>query len=110
MGRLWVAPDGTKCNGLWAMETASMVRGSGKRVFRTPVEAELCGPRFTPDDRALFVSDQHPGDAKAKKWALFNRVATFQGPVTHWPDFTPRMPPRPSIVVITKQDGSVIGT
>ena len=37
------------------METDGTLRGTGKHFFRTPIGAELCGPRFTPDDRALFV-------------------------------------------------------
>ena len=114
MGRLWVATDGktfgSRSNGLWAVETAGMARGSGKHFFRTPVGAELCGPRFTPDDRTLFVSVQHPGDADVKQWTLINRAATFEEPATRWPDFKPGMPPRPSVVVITRQDVGVIGT
>ena len=114
MGRLWVATDGktsgTRNNGLWAMETDGTLRGTGKHFFRTPVGAELCGPRFTPDDRALFVSVQHPGDASVKKGGLFSHAATFEDPATRWPDFRPGMPPRPSVVVITKKDGGVIGT
>ena len=114
MGRLWIATDsktsGTRNNGLWAMETDGALRGTGKHFFGTPVGAELCGPRFTPDDRALFVSVQHPGDAGVKKWGLFSRAATFEDPATRWPDFEAGMPPRPSVVVITKKDGGPIGT
>ena len=114
LGRLWVATDGntsgSRNNGLWAMETDGTLRGTGKHFFRTPIGAELCGPRFTPDDRALFVSVQHPGDADVKKWTLFSHATTFEDPATRWPDFKPGMPPRPSVVVITRKDGGVIGT
>ena len=117
MGRLWVATDGNKAgshsnrsDGVWAVETEGALRGTGRHFFRTPVGAELCGPRFTPDDRTLFVSIQHPADAGVKDWAPFGRASTFEDPATHWPDFKAGMPPRPSVVVITKQGGGMIGT
>lgn len=117
MGRLWVSTDGNKpgshsnrSDGLWAMETDGALRGTAKHFFRAPVGAELCGPRFTPDDRSLFVAVQHPDDAGAANWPPFGRASTFEDPATRWPDFMAGMPPRPSVVVITKKDGSVIGT
>ena len=114
MGRLWAATDGktfgSRNNGLWAIETDGTLRGTSKHFFRMPVGVELCGPRFTPDDRSLFVSVQHPGDTEVKKSALFNPAATFEEPATRWPNFKPGLPPRPSVVVITRKDWGVIAT
>ncbi len=69
LGRLWVATEGNRpgshsdrSDGVWAVETAGPMRGTSRHFFRTPIGAELCGPRFTPDDQNLFVSVQHPGD------------------------------------------------
>lgn len=116
-GRLWVSTDGNKpgshsnrSDGIWAMETDGPLRGTGKHFFRTPVGAEMCGPRFTPDDRTLFLAVQHPADAGVNKWGPFGRASTFEDPATRWPDFRAGMPTRPSVVVVTKQDGGVIGT
>ncbi len=115
-GRLWVATDGNtpgttgRCDGLWALGTDGAGRGRGRGFFRCPVGAELTGPRFTPDGRTLFVSVQHPAFEGAKSLPGFERVSTFDDPATRWPDFEPDMPPRPAIVVITKNDGGVIGS
>jgi secreted PhoX family phosphatase len=116
-GRLWVTTDQGKAwkrtsgsaDGVWAVETDGRGRGTGKMFFRVPVGAEMCGPRFTPDDRTLFVAVQHPATDGAKDYPPFGRSSTFEDPATRWPDFDPRMPPRPSVVVITKADGGVIG-
>jgi uncharacterized protein len=110
MGRLWIATDGNsgwqtgRTDGVWAMETEGSLRGTGKLFYRCPDGAELCGPCFTPDDETLFVAVQHPGEAIDDK-----NPGTFEKPATRWPDFKPDMPPRPSVVAITKRGGGKIG-
>ena len=116
-GRLWVTTDqgsgwaktGT-ADGVWAMETDGALRGTGRMFFRVPVGAEMCGPCFTPDDTALFVAVQHPATDGVDKYAPFGRKSTFEDPATRWPDFKDGVPPRPSVVVITKNNGGVIGS
>ncbi len=111
-GRLWIATDGNspsktgRADGVWAIETEGTARGTSKLFFRCPNGAELCGPEFTPDMETFFVAIQHPGeadedDAKAGP-------ATFENPSTRWPDFEDGMPPRPSVVAITKRGGGKI--
>jgi hypothetical protein len=106
-GRLWVATDGNDetgaADGLWAIETDGSGRATGRHFFRCPVGAELCGPCFAPGGDTLFLAVQHPGDA------IDDKPATFENPTTRWPDFTPAMPPRPSIVAIRREDGGPIG-
>jgi secreted PhoX family phosphatase len=114
-GRLWVTTDGNSykatktTDGVWAMETEGEMRGTSKLFFRVPVGAEMCGPRFTPDDKTLFVAVQHPATDNTKDWPEFGKSSSFEDPATRWPDFKDDMPPRPSVVVITKEDGGVIG-
>ena len=103
-GRLWVSTDGNEdtgaADGLWALETHGEGRGTGRHFFRCPVGAELCGPRFNEAGDALFLAVQHPGDTEG---------ASFEAPGTRWPDFQPAMPPRPSVMVVTRKGGGPIG-
>ena len=114
-GRLWVTTDGNSykatktTDGVWAMETDGEMRGTSRLFFRVPVGAEMCGPCFTPDDRTLFVAVQHPATDNTKDWPEFGKSSSFEDPATRWPDFKDGMPPRPSVVMITKEDGGVIG-
>jgi len=116
-GRLWVTTDQGEnwgktgsTDGIWAVETQGKKRGAARMFFRVPVGAEMASPAFTPDDKTLFVSVQHPGSDGAKDYPPFARESTFADPVTRWPDFEPKMPPRPSLVVITKKDGGLVGS
>ncbi|RJF83726.1 PhoX family phosphatase [Azospirillum cavernae] len=116
-GRLWVGTDqgenwakasGT-ADGIWAVETDGELRGLSRMFYRNPVGAEICGPFFTPDDKALFISVQHPATDGVELYKPFGKLSTFEEPATRWPDFKPGMPPRPSVIVITKKDGGVLG-
>jgi secreted PhoX family phosphatase len=110
-GRLWVATDGNagpttgRADGIWGIETEGPARGTSRHFYRAPVGAEMCGPCFTPDAETLFVAVQHPGEADDDT----GPAATFENPSTRWPDFKPDMPPRPSIVAITRRGGGKIG-
>ncbi len=110
-GRLWVATDGNstaatgRADGIWGIETEVPARGTSRHFYRAPTGAEVCGPCFTPDSETLFVAIQHPGEADDDT----GPAATFENPSTRWPDFKPDMPPRPSIVAITRNGGGKIG-
>lgn len=116
-GRLWITTDqgsswpktGT-ADGVWAMETEGELRGTGKMFFRVPVGAEMCGPCFNPDDTTLFLAVQHPASDGAKAFPGFERNSTFEDPATRWPDFKTSLPPRPSVVVVRKKGGGIIGS
>ncbi len=103
-GRLWIATDGAYraagvADGVWACDVTGEGRALTRHFLRTPHQAELCGPAFTPDDTTFFCAVQHPGER-----------SSFDDPATRWPDFQDGMPPRPSLVAVTKTDGGEIGT
>jgi len=112
LGRLWIATDGNsgvrtgRNDGVFAMETEGQRRGMSKLFYRVPVGAEMCGPCFTPDLETFFVAVQHPGEADEDDPAA--KPATFDAPSTRWPDFKNGMPPRPSVVAITRKGGGKI--
>ena len=115
LGRLWVSTDqGSKwgktgkSDGLYAVETEGDLRGTSKLFFRCPIGGEMCGPYFHDNGETLWVAVQHPGTDGTKDLKGFERSSTFEDPATRWPDFDPVMPPRPSVVVITKKDGGKI--
>ena len=117
-GSLWVATDQGgnwakltgRADGLYAVAYRSDRRGRSRLFFRAPVGAEVTGPRFTPEGNTLFLSVQHPGADGVKDWPKFSRVSTASDPATRWPDFKPDMPPRPSVVAITRKNGGRIGS
>lgn len=93
-GSLWIATDGMQgsygfAEGLYATDKNT----KPKCFLRAPRGAEVTGPCFTPDGQTLFLSIQHPGDDKG---------STFDEPSTRWPDFKDNMPPRPSVLAISK--------
>lgn len=109
-GRLWIATD-TGANwakygipdGLFACDVEGPAAYLTRRFFACPMGGEMCGPEFTPDNTTLFVAVQHPGVDGLPQ-------SSFDTPATRWPDFKDDMPPRPSVVAITKNDGGEISS
>jgi uncharacterized protein len=103
-GRLWIATDNNRWddpqmtipNGLFACEVDGQRRARVKFFYNVPEGSELCGPEFTPDGRTLFVAVQHPENSKTPDKG-------------NWPDWTPGLPPRASVVAITRRNGGPIG-
>jgi secreted PhoX family phosphatase len=114
-GRLWIQTDqpgdGT---GDWAsiggnlMACADPVTREVRRFLTAPRRCEVTGVTMTPDGRTMFVGIQHPGEG----WkSSHTEVSTWpdsgaNGPTTQ----TKVAKPRSAVVVITKDDGGVIGT
>ena len=105
-GRMWIVTDGAPraagvADGVYATDTAGFGRALTRLFYQAPTGAEVCGPIFTPDDTTFFLAIQHPGEDKG---------STFDRPSTRWPDYKDGMPPRPSVIAITKKGGGQIGS
>lgn len=102
-GRLWIATDAgarngpVSANGLHACDVDGPGRALTRLFFRAPRGTTMSAPVFTPDGTTMFVAIRH--DA---------RVAAAGGPA--WPDFAAGTPPRAAIVVVTRDDGGLIGS
>ncbi|WP_055127448.1 PhoX family protein [Pseudomonas mediterranea] len=99
-GRLWILTDGDVSNtgdfagmGNNQMLCADPDSGEIRRFMVGPVGCEVTGISFAPDQKALFVGIQHPGE---------NGGSTF-------PEHLPNGKPRSSVMVITRKDGGIIG-
>lgn len=104
-GRLWMTTDGASetaatAEGIYVCETDGQNRARTRLFFQGPRGCELSGVCLTPDDRSLFVSVQHPGEEDGSDFAT---------PSTRWPDFDPKMPPRPAVVAIRHRNHQPIG-
>ncbi len=97
-----------------------MTEATLKRLFVGPLGAEITGLTETPDGKALFINIQHPGENTGRAGAVPPSVAlsptTLNGPFeSNWPGNGGYGPggatarPRSATVVITRNDGGVIG-
>jgi len=116
-GRLWIETDqGGDATGDFAniggnmLLCADIATGETRRFLTSVPKSEVTGVITTPDGRTMFVGIQHPGEdwtgsfTERSNWpdSGVNGPTTFKG--------TTPQKPRSSVVVITKDDGGVIGT
>ncbi|MFM7785891.1 MAG: PhoX family protein [Gammaproteobacteria bacterium] len=116
-GRLWIQTDQVgNATGDWvniggnAMLCANPDTGETRRFMTSPRNCEVTGVTSTPDGRTFFVGIQHPGEDWVNT-VLENSTwpdSGFNGP-TRMSANGP-VKPRSGVVVITKNDGGVIGT
>jgi secreted PhoX family phosphatase len=120
-GNLWVVTDIStrslnqpnnaytyhKNNAMFMIPTSGRNRGVAFRFANGPVECEITGPYFTPDEQTLFVNIQHPGETtgmRANSPGVFGQEVTY---TSWWPEgnkTTGENPyiPKPSTVAITR--------
>nr|WP_294556958.1 PhoX family phosphatase [uncultured Rhodopila sp.] len=110
-GRLWVQTDIGEDSmnvgplaqfGNNAMLCANPVSGEILRFLTGPFGQEITGVVTTPDQRTMFINVQHPGATTSAADFAAGKINSS------WPDHDGTVP-RSATVVITKDDGGVIG-
>jgi secreted PhoX family phosphatase len=113
-GRLWIQTDvsgSTIDAGAYAgfgnnqMLCADPNTKETRRFLVGPKVCEITGVFTTPDEKTMFVGIQHPGEAPSGVNDPLNPKR-----YSSWPDGEEGERPRSSLIVITKDDGGVIGS
>ena len=112
-------------NAAWFLPTSGPNMGDAYPFAIGPMDTELTGPWFTKDQQTLFLSVQHPGEARGirQNMAFQEReftLKTTQGqefiqqrqvPIgSNWPSKQANEPPRPAVVAIRRIDNKGITT
>ena len=113
-GVLWIQTDVStsalhknEYEGLGNNQMLAMIPGvtEVRRFLTGPSGAEITGIAFTPDNKTLFINIQHPGEPSDGD----SDPANPKG-ISSWPDGPSGGRPRAATVVITKNDGGIIGS
>ena len=103
-------------NTIWFIPTSGDNAGQAFLFGTGPMECEITGPCFTPDEQTMFVAIQHPGEANGIRKSNISQmreimITTTNGeeflqkrqvPIgSNWPSKNPDTPPKPGIVAIT---------
>lgn len=102
-GTLGDGTTATTSNGQQTIVGAKVTDENLRRFLVGPKECEITGIAMTPDNKAIFINVQHPGEDSS----------SYDKPSSHWPatqtdpsNTTAR--PRSATVVITRKDDGVI--
>ncbi|MBG9586421.1 PhoX family protein [Cytobacillus firmus] len=103
LGNLWTVTDMSSSklntgiythfanNGMFVIPTIGKNTGEAFQFASAPIEAELTGPSFTPNETTLFLSIQHPGE----------ETEDLNNLTSKWPHRKGDTMPRPGVVAIT---------
>ncbi|MEX1200669.1 MAG: PhoX family phosphatase [Methylophaga sp.] len=93
------------------MLAADPATGEVRRFLTGPVGCEVTGVIMTPDMKTMWVNIQHPGEMlNVLEQQGIQKSPAKPNAASNWPDHLPNGRPRSATVLITKNDGGVIGT
>jgi hypothetical protein len=110
-------------NSIWVIPTEGPDAGEAYLFGYGPMECETTGPYFSADHKTLFLAVQHPGEingvrrdmaTEKRQFAMRSLsgqefMQTREVPIgSNWPGKQANDPPKPSVVVIRRQDGGTL--
>ncbi|MGB3510580.1 MAG: alkaline phosphatase PhoX [Microcoleaceae cyanobacterium] len=110
-------------NSIWYIPTSGPNAGEAYLFGIAPMEAETCGPFFTPDQKTLFVAIQHPGEYNGIRQDMASETRQLAMKTTNgldfiqnrtvpigsnWPSKKVNDSPKPSVVAIRRLDSTPI--
>ncbi|HVL85645.1 MAG TPA: PhoX family phosphatase [Pseudonocardia sp.] len=113
-GRIWIQTDVSTSTidideyagfGNNQMLAADPWSGETRRFLVGPRNCEVTGVEVTPDGRSMFVGIQHPGERPDDEPG----DPADPTAISSWPDGASGTRPRSSTIVVTRDDGGVIG-
>ncbi|WP_158295474.1 PhoX family protein [Crenalkalicoccus roseus] len=104
-GRAWIGTDNGgvvrgQAEGLYVCELDGPRRGVPLPAYGAPRAASIGGAALPPDGEILFAAVRHPGAEPG---------ASFERPATRWPAFEPGVPPRTTLIGLTRLAGGAVG-
>jgi secreted PhoX family phosphatase len=116
-GVLWICTDASAKDMAtpdWAnignnqLLAADPTTGEVKRFLTGPVGCEITGVTFAPGGTTMFVNIQHPGEPPIAHPA--RNDPSMPKALSSWPDGAAGTRPRSATIVISREDGGVIGS
>jgi hypothetical protein len=107
-------------NSIWFVPTSGPNAGQAYLFGYGPMDSELTGPFFTPDQQTLFMACQHPGEIHGVRQDMATETRQFamktvsgemfmqsrEVPIgSNWPTKGENDPPKPSVVAIRRTTG-----
>lgn len=107
-------------NSVWYLPTSGPHAGEAFMFAYGPMECEMTGPIFTPDQSTLFLSAQHPGERNGIRENMRSERRTYAMKTTdgkdfiqnrmvpvgsNWPDKTANAAPKPAVVAVRRLNG-----
>ncbi|MBD2092941.1 DUF839 domain-containing protein [Microcoleus sp. FACHB-1515] len=110
-------------NSIWFIPTSGANAGEAYLFGYGPMDSEMTGPFFTPDQQTLFIAAQHPGEIGGvrENMAIETRqfamktvngemfMQTREVPIgSNWPTKGENDPPKPAVIAIRRTSGAAI--